>query len=87
MQATVKGILKQISDFKHMATKLQTYLEIIKNRLLIGLRRGDFLEFDGPYRDLLAVDCRQALDDIAQCPLPIFMGAIGGKERFKTRFP
>ena len=50
-----------------------------EDRLLVGFGRGDFLELHGAHRDLLAADRRQSLDHVAQSPLSIFVGAIGGK--------
>lgn len=58
---------------------LQTHFKIVEDRLLVRFRGSDFLELDGAHHDLLAADCPQSLDHVAQSPLSIFVGAIGGK--------
>jgi len=70
---------KILNRFQISGIWLQTHFEIVENRLLVGFRRGDFLELHRAHRDLVATDRRQALNHVAHCPLSIFVGAVGGE--------
>jgi hypothetical protein len=70
---------RSINRFEISGIWLQTHFEIVEDRLLVWFRRGDLLEFHGAHRDLLAADRRESIDHVAQYPLSIFVGAIGGK--------
>src|SRR5208283_1378288 len=68
-----------LSRFQISGLWLQTHFEIVEDRLLVGFRRGDFLELHSAQHDLFAADRRQALDHVTHCPLSIFVGAVGGE--------
>jgi len=79
--APCKCLLKRnLSRFLISQEWLQAHLEIIKDLLLVGLRNGEFVELDSCHEDRFTADGRQAFDDVAHCPLSIFVGAISGKQ-------
>ena len=49
---------KSLNRFHFSGIWLQTHFEIVEDGLLIGFRRGDFLELHGAHDDLLAADRR-----------------------------
>jgi len=73
-----------LSRFSVSGKWLQTYLEVVEYPLLVGLRRGDFMEFYSSHEYLLLADCGQSLHDVSEGPLSIFVGAVYGKERLQT---
>jgi hypothetical protein len=44
---------------------LQTHFAVVEDRLLVGFRRGDFLELHCAHGDLFAADRRQTLNYVA----------------------
>src|SRR5215467_6508777 len=73
-----------LSRFSVSGKWLQTYLEVVEYPLLVGLRRGDFMEFYSSHEYLLLADCGQSLNDVSEGPLSIFVGAVCGKERLQA---